>query len=324
MSNPMGITRKSFVRSSRRSHAAYVRIVKGIIGSLSGHILALALGLSVVLRMGEPKFDVQPSTFRWNVSIVSAPAPEPVTSDVPIEVRSASSPKQELIPSSDVYRNVPKESSRPSSLRHQNSNQKFSQKPAVGPPKKGPDSKGNKYYAVSGGKGGNISGAGKTASHIQPEKQEVHYSTPFAQGGEAAPPPPIEKIVNQAEQVRQPSIVEIPKVLHRPRPYQRLVRSREVRPDYGWLVDDLRVKLDQFKFYPQMARLNKWEGKVVIQMKILDSGQLIEAQVEESSGFDVLDQTALAIVRRASPLELDYPLMANNVVLSVPLTFQLE
>jgi periplasmic protein TonB len=274
--------------------------------------------------MGEPKFDVQPSTFRWNVSIVSAPAPEPVTSDVPIEVRSASSPKPELTSSPNVYRNVSKESSNPSSLRQQKPNQNFSQQSAVGPPIKKSYSKGHKYYAVSGGQGGTISGAGMTASHIQPEKQEAHFPTPFAQGEEAAPPPPIEKVVKQAEQVRQPSIVEIPKVLHRPRPYQRQVRSREVRPDYGWLVDDLRVKLEQFKFYPQMARLNKWEGKVVIQMKILDSGQLIEAQVEESSGFDVLDQTALAIVRRASPLELDYPLMANNVVLSVPLTFQLE
>ncbi|MGE0474931.1 MAG: energy transducer TonB [Nitrospirales bacterium] len=161
-------------------------------------------------------------------------------------------------------------------------------------------------------------------SRLHQLAQEMTYEVPFTQGQEPTLPPPVEKTVDRSEQIQQPSILEEPRVLQRPRPFQRQVRRLDTRPDYGWLIHDLKAKLERLKFYPPTARLNKWEGKVIVQMKILDDGHLIEAMVEESSGFDLLDQTALTIIRKASPLELDHPLLAANVILSVPLTFQLE
>ncbi|MGD9850601.1 MAG: energy transducer TonB [Nitrospirales bacterium] len=161
-------------------------------------------------------------------------------------------------------------------------------------------------------------------SNIYQFTQEKTHEMPFARGRESNSPPPVEKVADRAEQVKQPSILKEPKVLQRPRPFQRQVRWLDTRPDYGWLIHDLREKFERLKFYPKTARMNKWEGKVVVQMKILADGYLIDAVVEESSGFDVLDQAALAIIRKASPLELEYPLLTSTVILSVPLTFQLE
>jgi periplasmic protein TonB len=84
------------------------------------------------------------------------------------------------------------------------------------------------------------------------------------------------------------------------------------------------MTLERLKFYPEVARLNKWEGKVVVHMKVLEGGHLVDMEIQESSGFEVLDQTALTIVRQASPLDLGHPLPSTSVSLSVPLTFQLD
>ncbi|GJL60923.1 MAG: hypothetical protein NPIRA03_37800 [Nitrospirales bacterium] len=122
----------------------------------------------------------------------------------------------------------------------------------------------------------------------------------------------------------QPSARTEQKIIHRTRVFYPPIQRRETRPDYGWLITDLRTTLERLKFYPEIARLNKWEGKVVVQMQVLEGGHLIDMKIQESSGFEVLDQTALRIVRQASPLDLGHPLPSNGVSLSVPLTFQLD
>lgn len=62
----------------------------------------------------------------------------------------------------------------------------------------------------------------------------------------------------------------------------------------------------------------------MVHMKVLEGGHLIDMEIQESSGFEVLDQAALTIVRQASPLDLNHALSSNHVSLSVPLTFQLD
>ncbi len=122
----------------------------------------------------------------------------------------------------------------------------------------------------------------------------------------------------------QPSAQEEQRVIHRARVFHPPIQRRETRPDYGWLITDLRMTLERLKFYPEVARLNKWQGKVVVQMKVLEDGHLIDMEIQESSGFEVLDQTALTMIRLASPLDLDHSLPSHHVSLSVPLTFQLD
>lgn len=95
------------------------------------------------------------------------------------------------------------------------------------------------------------------------------------------------------------------------------------KPDYGWLADALYRKIDHLKRYPSVARLNQWEGRVLVRAAIRADGQLVDLDVAESSGHPVLDQDALEIMRRASPLELKHVLGKPQVVVNVPISYRL-
>ncbi|MFQ5932071.1 MAG: TonB family protein, partial [Nitrospiraceae bacterium] len=95
------------------------------------------------------------------------------------------------------------------------------------------------------------------------------------------------------------------------------------QPDYGWLADALYRKIDHLKRYPYVARLNQWEGRVLLRAAVRADGQLVDLDVAESSGHLVLDQDALEIMRRASPLELKYALGKPRVVVNVPISYTL-
>jgi len=57
---------------------------------------------------------------------------------------------------------------------------------------------------------------------------------------------------------------------------------------------------------------------------IREDGQLMDLEVAESSGHQVLDLAALEIVRQASPLKLLHDLGQPQVVVQVPISYRLE
>jgi TonB family protein len=301
-----------------------IRSSKALAGSFIMHALILSFGYSVAFHASEPKKDIEASTFRWNISLATAPIQEPVTSDTPSPTLAA--PPQEtvvahsessdhLAPTASSTRLYsPLEGSRrklkrassvqPRSLAFPSTD--FPVNPSLNKPKQ------------------TRSPSRTTTANSQPLIQQPINTVPFTHGQSANLPPPVKRVVDRAEQVRQPTAREEPKVIHRARVFYPPIQRRETRPDYGWLITDLRLTLERLKFYPEVARLNKWQGQVVVHMKVLASGHLIDMEIQESSGFAVLDHTALTIVRQASPLDLGHALPANHVSLSVPLTFQLD
>lgn len=94
--------------------------------------------------------------------------------------------------------------------------------------------------------------------------------------------------------------------------------------DYGWLVEALRSKVQELKRYPTIARMNNWEGRVVLRAVIMDNGEVAELEVAESSGHAALDAAALEAMKRASPLKLRHPLGRSHVVLHVPIRYHLR
>ncbi|MCA9419591.1 MAG: TonB family protein [Nitrospira sp.] len=295
----------------------------GIAGSFIIHVFFLSIGYSVALHINEPKMDIDASTFRWDILLATAPLPEPVTSDTPSPSPAVPPRASELPQSENADLSTPTKLSETSPTNVKKSQMGPSTELSVqsetierfvtGSPVEPPLIHQKLGITPS-----------RTTDSSAGVLQERTHTMPFTHGLSTTLPPPIEKFVDRAEQVRQPSTLEELRVLQRPRAYYPPVQRREIRPDYGWLIHDLRIKLERLKFYPKVARTNKWEGKVVVQMKILEGGHLIDMEIEESSGFEVLDQTALTIVGQASPLNLVHPLHASNVRLSVPLTFQLE
>jgi len=76
--------------------------------------------------------------------------------------------------------------------------------------------------------------------------------------------------------------------------------------------------------YPQEAREKRYEGEVVLRVEVLTSGQVGEIEIKESSGYELLDRSALTTVKQwrfipAKKDEVPIPLWVN-----IPIKFQLR
>ncbi|MCS6317480.1 MAG: TonB family protein [Nitrospira sp.] len=110
--------------------------------------------------------------------------------------------------------------------------------------------------------------------------------------------------------------------------HQVVARVATPRPatkaDYGWLAESLHRRIIELRHYPSPARLNGWEGKVVLKVSIRQDGQLKDVEVVKSSGHESLDQAAMEAVRRACPLHMKHELTAPMVVLHLPVSYSLN
>ncbi|MCP9440188.1 MAG: TonB family protein [Nitrospira sp.] len=97
-----------------------------------------------------------------------------------------------------------------------------------------------------------------------------------------------------------------------------------VKTDYTWLMKALLGRINELKNYPHLARINHWEGKVVLRAVIRDDGQVIMVDVQESSGRSILDNDAMETLRKASPLKLEQPLGKPQVAILMPISYSLR
>ncbi len=96
-----------------------------------------------------------------------------------------------------------------------------------------------------------------------------------------------------------------------------------LRASYGWLARAMHRSIAALKQYPKAARAQHWEGKVLLRAVIKEDGHLAELSVRRSSGHDLLDQDAMSLVRQVCPVPLQHPLGRAQVVLHIPITYQL-
>ncbi len=68
---------------------------------------------------------------------------------------------------------------------------------------------------------------------------------------------------------------------------------------YAALVREI---IEKHKFYPEIAREEGVEGKVLLEFKVLNNGKLAFVKVLKSSSYDILDSAAVYSVKKASPL----------------------
>ncbi|GMV48922.1 MAG: hypothetical protein AMXMBFR67_04650 [Nitrospira sp.] len=153
---------------------------------------------------------------------------------------------------------------------------------------------------------------------------------PVAEAVAAAPSEPVAAPPAPVEPVTAPPA---PAVAAQPDPatlqeHQVVARMATPRPatkaDYGWLAESLHRRIIELRHYPSTARLNGWEGKVVLKVSIKKDGQLKDVEVVKSSGYDALDQAAMEAVRRACPLHMKHELAAPMVVLHLPVSYSLN
>lgn len=103
-----------------------------------------------------------------------------------------------------------------------------------------------------------------------------------------------------------------------------ITRTIPARSDFGWLKDLLKRKIKSLQAYPRLAAMQGWEGKVVVHATIGDDGRLLSAVVAESSGFASLDQDALNLMHRATPIHLQHELGQSHIEVYIPVLYHLE
>ncbi len=110
---------------------------------------------------------------------------------------------------------------------------------------------------------------------------------------------------------------------HSPNLSPPVQEARMSKPDFSWLTDSLRGRVQQSQKYSTVARLNGLEGRVVLRITVKENGELLVA-IATSSGHALLDQDAVEQVTRLSPLPLVQPLGRAQQVLNLPIIYSLN
>lgn len=131
------------------------------------------------------------------------------------------------------------------------------------------------------------------------------------------PSPPVSPAANDPKPAEPVMRESPPQVAMATRP------TSATKADYGWLAESLRRRLAEIKRYPSAARLNGWEGKVVLRAVIRADGQLSEVRIHRSSGHEVLDNAAMEAIRLVCPLHMTNEMAVAEVAVYVPMVYSL-
>ena len=120
---------------------------------------------------------------------------------------------------------------------------------------------------------------------------------------EVAPPAPAEVIS------------KIPNVV----PQEQVTQSIE---SYSSLLANAIAK---YKQYPKIAQMRGWQGTVIADLEIDSKGSVISTKIKKSSTYEVLDNEALEMIKKASPFPAPPDnLRGKNFNVLVPISFKLE
>jgi protein TonB len=134
-----------------------------------------------------------------------------------------------------------------------------------------------------------------------------------------APPPDV---------VIQPpprAIAAAPPVADAPPAVTAPVAQHGVSGGHDSFLTRLLAQLNRFKQYPLPARKAHIEGVVMLHFVMDESGKVLKAEIQKSSGRPALDNEALALIQRAQPLPAlpaDFPTRTLDAV--VPIEFSLN
>ena len=142
---------------------------------------------------------------------------------------------------------------------------------------------------------------------------------------EPTPEPVPEEIVTAKEspEVAQPTPESTPIATPKPtpKPEPRLQKSK---PAAALNVPKPVVIQNTPPSYPEIARRNGWEGRVLVRVEVSPEGRPISTAIAKSSGYGVLDQSALRAVKswRFQPRTIGGIASAGSV--EVPVNFSLN
>lgn len=74
---------------------------------------------------------------------------------------------------------------------------------------------------------------------------------------------------------------------------------------HNYLLGQLRTSLSRHLIYPALARKQGWQGIVTVGLRIESDGLLKKIQIRQSSGYNVLDDSALSSLRKIKRLRTE-------------------
>jgi len=107
-----------------------------------------------------------------------------------------------------------------------------------------------------------------------------------------------------------------------PRIYEwKAANKNTAADDYLAIV---RIKIEQHKKYPPLARIKQNEGRVVVRFVITLEGRAKKIQVIKSSGYKSLDEAALKAIKTAAPFpKPPSHLFKRTIPIELPIIFKL-
>jgi protein TonB len=101
------------------------------------------------------------------------------------------------------------------------------------------------------------------------------------------------------------------------------VASRPAPSQLGNYLASVRTQVEAHKDYPAFARQLRLQGTVTVRVEIGSGGRLRAATILASSGHTHLDKAALAAVRNAGRFPAPENFSLGDVIVDIPITFQL-
>lgn len=129
---------------------------------------------------------------------------------------------------------------------------------------------------------------------------------------------PLPEIEPPKETIEPPPVVEPPPAIPAgPTPDE----IANAKANY---ISLLQKAMARHKKYPRIAKSRGWQGKVVIQFKIDNQGNILSKSVLQSSGHNVLDKAALKMAAKAAPFPVPpKALQDKELSVNVPIPFKL-
>jgi protein TonB len=171
-------------------------------------------------------------------------------------------------------------------------------------------------------------------TEVQPEPQPVPrvepppapVAQPRIEPVTAPVPPPAPTV---AAATVQPAPVAAP--VPPPAPPQPVALKKEASVPSGeprlLLIygQSISKEIKRYQKYPPLAQRRGWEGTAEVHLRIAADGKVTNITLGKSSGRSILDEEALNMVRRASPLpQAPQNLRGRELTVTVPIVFKLQ
>ncbi|MBX3303865.1 MAG: TonB family protein [Nitrospira sp.] len=152
--------------------------------------------------------------------------------------------------------------------------------------------------------------------HTEPSSQpEASFSPP------TDPTPPTSMSGSETDAIDSPAAPPAETIaMHHP----AIAQSISARSQYAWLMDLLRRRIISLQAYPHLARMQGWEGVVVVKTTINSDGDLVDAVVTKSSGYGALDEDAVRLMHRVCPVHLTQDLGKSKIAVMIPIRYRLD